>query len=156
MYDTQIRNCKDRGYSLPKYTKEEFKKWLLENSTFICLYQEWVNSNYQKELKPSIDRLNDYKTYSFDNIQIITWKENRIKAYKSMKEGGNNKNNKAVDWFTAEGIFIKRFHSINEAERQTGIKALVIHKHCEKLVTPRKYKPFWKYSLIPNDNSEQY
>lgn len=73
-----------------------------------------------------------------------------------MMNGDNNKRNVAVDWFSPDGKLIARYHSMNEAQRQTGISSLIISRHCRGLVKPRKYKTFWKYSANPNNNSEQY
>jgi len=46
------------------------------------LYNNWVKHGYDKWYKPSVDRLNDDKGYSFSNIQLVTWKENSDKQHK--------------------------------------------------------------------------
>lgn len=79
MYHHQkSRNLKnhfgDIGYSL----KEFHEKFLLDK-LFNRLYTEWVKSNYQKALKPSVDRINHKKGYTIDNIHMLTWSENRFK-----------------------------------------------------------------------------
>jgi len=42
-------------------------------------YLEWGNSGF-REKSPSIDRIDSTKGYTKDNIQIISWKANRLKA----------------------------------------------------------------------------
>ena len=39
-----------------------------------------------RETSPSIDRIDSTKGYTPDNIQIISWKANRIKGYASIQE----------------------------------------------------------------------
>ena len=46
---------------------------------FNRLYQEWVKSNYNKQFKPSIDRISNKTHYTKRNIQWLTWAENRYK-----------------------------------------------------------------------------
>lgn len=48
-------------------------------SKFERLYDEWVKSNYHKQLKPSIDRISNKYGYTLSNIQWLTWAENRYK-----------------------------------------------------------------------------
>jgi hypothetical protein len=76
IYKTQKRNNRLRGHGEMPYTKDELKSWLYENG-FKALYDEWVSCDHAKESKPSIDRINDFNGYSFDNIKLVTWKQNR-------------------------------------------------------------------------------
>jgi hypothetical protein len=46
---------------------------------------EW-NSTGFRETSPSIDRVDSTKGYTKENIQIISWKANRIKGYASIEE----------------------------------------------------------------------
>lgn len=39
-----------------------------------------------RENSPSIDRIDSSKGYTLDNIQIISWKANRIKSYATVEE----------------------------------------------------------------------
>jgi len=58
-----------------------FYEWIYNNSNnFETLFNNWINSNYNKMLIPSIDRINPIKTYLKDNIQLMTWDENKKKA----------------------------------------------------------------------------
>ena len=75
IYKTQVSNSKRRGHELPEYTKEQLFEWLYNNG-FKELYDIWKNSNFDKKLKPSCDRQDDYKNYSLDNIKLTTWDNN--------------------------------------------------------------------------------
>jgi hypothetical protein len=48
----------------------------LSIKNFKVLYKNWVKSGYEKNFRPSVDRLDSTKGYSFDNIRLVTWKEN--------------------------------------------------------------------------------
>jgi len=121
IYAHQRYRSKRRGYIPPTYSKDELKDWLFNKSKFILLYEEWVKSNYDKNMKPSCDRLDDYKSYSLDNIQLMTWGENNTKGYRDKKEGKNNKCNKSVSKYSKDGKFIESYHSISHASRGTEI-----------------------------------
>mgnify|MGYP002640398744 CR=1 FL=1 len=75
IYKTQRRNSESRKMLPPSYSKEELKDWLYSND-FKRLYDEWVDSGFKKEIKPSVDRRDDFKPYSFDNIRLVTWADN--------------------------------------------------------------------------------
>ena len=46
---------------------------------------EWNGKGF-RETSPSIDRIDSTKGYTKDNVQIISWKANRIKGYASIEE----------------------------------------------------------------------
>jgi hypothetical protein len=46
---------------------------------------EW-NGNGFRETSPSIDRIDSSRGYTKDNIQIISWKANRIKGYATVED----------------------------------------------------------------------
>ncbi len=120
IYGHQRRNARDRQYSLPDYTNDELRKWVNNKPEFHRLYELWKISGYEKKLTPSLDRIDDYKSYTFDNIQITTWAENRSKAHSDRKNGINNKRSKAVDQYSIDGEFIDTYYSANEAGRRIG------------------------------------
>lgn len=87
IYNAQKVNSKKRKHNPPSYTKKELENYLLSNPTYINIYTNWVNNDYDKDLRPSIDRLDDFKGYSFNNIQIITVSQNREKQYNDIRLG---------------------------------------------------------------------
>lgn len=124
MYSSMRGNSRKRNMELPLYSKEEFRDWLLSQCNFNYIITEWEKDNYSKNLKPSVDRIDDYKGYEFYNIRLSTWIENKNKGHKDRRLGINNKRNTHVtqlDKFT--NSIIAEYHSMMEAQRNTGILA---------------------------------
>ncbi len=69
IYSRQKINSRKRNHPLPSYSKSELKEWMY-NEGFKLLYDNWLASDFSKWLKPSCDRLDDYKGYSFDNMRL--------------------------------------------------------------------------------------
>lgn len=81
MYKNQRSNAIQRGHELPNYDYEWLKEWLYNQELFHKLYEDYKNSGYKKDLCPSVDRINHLKTYSKDNIQLMTWEQNNYKGH---------------------------------------------------------------------------
>ncbi|RDY58016.1 hypothetical protein [Flagellimonas nanhaiensis] len=76
IFYTQKRKSKLRGHPSPKYNINEFIQNSLLDRDFNLLFENWKKSNFIKSLKPSCDRLEDHKGYSFENTQWVTWEYN--------------------------------------------------------------------------------
>ena len=113
IWDSQKLSCKLRGHDQPKYSKQELSNWILNHPLFDFLFQKWKESGYLKQFKPSIDRLNDFKTYSFDNICLTTFKENEIKGHKDRHLGKGTQGSlcKPVCQYDLDGNFIQEYPS---------------------------------------------
>jgi len=118
----QHTSSRYRGHAKPDYNIAELREWMYSQPHFDELYDNWVASGYKKDLIPSCDRLDDYKPYTLDNLQLITWKENNAKSHIDMRNGLNNKQSKAVNQLDMDGSFIKRHYSQSSAFRLTGIR----------------------------------
>ncbi len=79
IYAHQLSRSRERWLDYPEYSLRELQDVYLNDIKFNRIYNEWIKSGYTKEMKPSIDRINNKKWYSLDNIQILTWKDNRYK-----------------------------------------------------------------------------
>lgn len=123
MFNHQKQASKMRGICLPSYTKQELTKHLKNNLFFQVIYDEWVDSGYNKWLRPSVDRIDDFLPYSFDNILITTWRENFKKQNQDLKSatGTTGLHCRAIIQTTLDGNFVAEFHSIIAAKRKTGI-----------------------------------
>ena len=121
IYNTQKRNSRTKGFPVPKYNRKELKEWLFSQPVFHDLYDNWVKSNYDTWSRPSCDRIDDYKGYSLDNIQLMTWRQNLNKSHRDRINGVNNKTNKSVKQYSLYGVFLQKFHSLTEAHRVTGV-----------------------------------
>lgn len=130
MYTIQKESSNRRGYSLPDYSKQDLVKWALSQDIFHETYDNWVNSGYRKELKPSFDRKNDYESYVFSNLQIVTLEQNYKKAQSDRKNGINNKHSKSVVGKHLITKDILEFPSQNIAARFLGIKSARVSECC--------------------------
>ena len=117
LYFRQKQSSKSRGHAPPEYTCEELKAWALYQDSFKCLFDAWVISGYDKNLTPSVDRLDDTRGYSLDRIQLVTWRENKLKGESDRRNGVSVRNHKAVLQFGIDGKFIAKHHSSGAAER---------------------------------------
>lgn len=107
------------------------------------LYNNWVDSWYIKDLRPSIDRIDNYKWYSYDNIQLMTWKENNEKRLSDLRECKLihwNKPQKAVKWINKITWEVVEYKSIHQAERLKWINNANIVECCKW-----KRKSAWGY-----------
>ena len=121
IYSNQKRRSKIRNHPAPpSYTKEELKEWLYSQKRFHELFDQWKASGFKKDLFPSCDRLDDYKSYSLDNLRLVTWEENNRKGHEDRKAGLNNKGSKAVVGVHMETGERFQFYSISEASRKTS------------------------------------
>ena len=111
IYKAQKSNSKQRGHKPPDYSIDILKDWLLKQSNFDTLLLNWLESDLEIDLKPSIDRINEDKGYTISNIRLITWRENYLKSRNRSKE---------VMQISFDGKTINKFKSISEASRITG------------------------------------
>ena len=140
IYNDQKKANKRRKHGRMKYSQIDLFNWLDGNVRFDSLYKAWVKSGYIKDLKPSLDRTDDYKGYSLDRLIITTWGEHNRKSYEDKKNGVNTKQCKAVNQFTRFGVLIETFYSMAEAQRRTGVRDDYISRCCTK--------PFGKFNKL--------
>jgi len=130
IYGAQKRSSGKRGHIMPAYTNCELQGWVFSQPNFNQLFNNWKASNYETNLSPSCNRLDDYKPYTLDNLELITWQENNKKHWADRKNGINNKHNKAVLQYTKDGVFIMEYYSMSDASRQTKTHVSGISKCC--------------------------
>lgn len=115
IFNGQLQSSKARKHIPPTYTEEELRQWIEQQPHFHSLLQSWIASKYDRWLKPSVDRLNDDLGYSFDNIQLMTWRENFNKKKQDMVLVGDSSCRKVIQY--QDGIQIAVHHSLHEAAR---------------------------------------
>lgn len=145
IWDSQKLSCKLREMEEPKYSKEWFFNWCLSQKEFHTIYDNWVKSGYIKKEKPSVDRLDNFETYTKTNIEMVTWGENDRRANEDTIKGKMRYDYVGVKQFTLEGEFIREFFNTREAERVTGIAYQNIWKVCND---KRKHAGgfYWRYT----------
>ncbi len=133
IYNSQRDNSKKRNHPLPAYTKKELSDWLLNDWLFNLLYDNWANCGFQKSMKPSIDRENDFLSYSFHHqLFIITWGENRTKGHSDRAKGAGTQGSlcKKIYQLSRDGEIVSKHHSQAEASRETGVRQSDISACC--------------------------
>lgn len=76
-------------------SKEEFLNFAYsDSSNYLYLYENWVKSNFNSKLVPSIDRIDCSKGYSIDNIQFLTRSDNSKKSNVEYKRNPPKAQNK--------------------------------------------------------------
>ena len=120
MYSGCISRTKKKGFASVSFTKEELEKWVYSCKEFHTLYDKWVLEDYPTALKPSLDRLDDYKGYSLDNIRIVTANTNVKRYYSDAINGINTKSAKPVEQYSLDGEYIRTFHSLSAAARSVN------------------------------------
>lgn len=127
IYHKQIERCNKKNLPLPEYSLIELHEMFLKNSLYLELYDKWIMSGRQYYDKPSIDRKDPDKGYAKDNIQIMTWGENR--------EKGDFENavrfTTAIEMFDRDSNKIREFESIKEAVKETGLHQGLIVMVCQ-------------------------
>jgi hypothetical protein len=121
VYSSVRYKSKRRGEEYPSFTKKELIQWLIS----MGLQQMWITyaeSGYNKDLKPSIDRLDDYGVYEFYNMRLVTWRENLIAGVngkKHHKNCHNKQNEKAINLLTGSNIGITKvnFSSVKDCAK---------------------------------------
>ena len=132
---SSIRHKSKRNWGiLPDITKEELRKWLYING-LKSMWITYLESGCNKDLRPSVDRINDYGYYEFDNMQLITWRENHIKGVNGIKHNNNSKNQnltKPVFIWDKCGNLVKECKNYKEASIFLGCHLVSISRAITK------------------------
>lgn len=64
-------------------SKDDFLDWAIDHPTFKVLFSEWVESEYNRKLTPSVDRIDSTKGYEIDNMEWVTHSVNSSRGSKS-------------------------------------------------------------------------
>lgn len=130
LYNGMVSRTKRKNHPLIEFSKEDFRIWLLNVTNFQKLYEAYQESNYNKLYKPSVDRIDDYKPYIFDNMQVVSWLDNYKKSRIDAKNGNNTKNCRAVLQLDKNSNLIKEHFSMADAGKQTNISWQSISACC--------------------------
>lgn len=106
-----------RGHAIPNYTLEDLREWVYSQPNWNTLYNNWVESGYDIQEKPSCDRNNDFLPYTLDNLTLMTWRENREKSSADRKSGTDLRTCSSIIGTCVETGVETLFHSKREADR---------------------------------------
>jgi hypothetical protein len=129
IYLRQKSSSIKRGMGDLCYSRKQLSSWIINNKHFNDIYNKWVLSDYDADLTPSIDRINNNIGYSLSNITLVTWAENRTKNHLDRKNG-NDSVCKKIAQFTLHGLLVSKYVSISEASRITGYSTSKISMAC--------------------------
>jgi hypothetical protein len=132
VYGGQKKSSKNRRMAAPNYTFERLNEWANKNG-YYALWCQWNWSGFERQYSPSPDRIDDYKSYTLDNLRLITFRDNCKKAYSDQRNGINNKNSKPIRQLL-NGEEISKFYSLAQAERETGVG----HSHISRCCTGKR------------------
>ncbi len=118
MYGNQRGSSRARNHSMPNYTGVQLKDWLFKQPRFETLYEEWVESGFERNKTPSCDRLDDSKPYTLNNLQLTTAYINNKKQSLQRKYGSDLRVCRPVTQMDLLGNELAKFHSIAEAKRR--------------------------------------
>ena len=99
------------------FTLKEFHQRYLQDSEYQYLVNEWRKRGFKKVDKPSLDRKNCKKGYTFENTQMMTWEENEFK--RSALDGKLGRK-PAVLQLVGNKV-IKRFQSQRHVVKEMGV-----------------------------------
>lgn len=122
-YKNQISNSKSRSAPRPEYSFEEFETWSkMEGSGFPVLWRAFKRSGFRSDLLPSLDRVDSLGDYTWDNVEWVTWKENRRRQAEDREKGKGSSGLQCQPCYRleADGSY-QTFISIAEAKRKTNI-----------------------------------
>lgn len=144
IYKTQKRHNKLRGHGGMPYTKDDLSLWLYSNG-FKVIYDSWAESGWVKSKKPSVDRVDDFKGYSFDNIKLGTWQDNRGHQARDIVNGVGTSGARCKKVFQYDGVknLIATYVSYSQAARTMGYS---LEYQIKKQVKCRAGY-YWSYSL---------
>jgi hypothetical protein len=70
---------------LPILDRESFYEWAKSHETFWKMFKIWTNSNYDRKLCPTVDRIDPRKGYELSNMQWLTHSENSARTRNNHK-----------------------------------------------------------------------
>ena len=153
VYGRMRLSSRERNHNPPQFTKVELKEWVIERG-IEKLLKNWVDNECAKDLTPSINRLNDYIGYQFNNMELTIWKDNNKQGRGSIKTkelvhsklGNIAKKmfSKPVIKSDLDGKVLALYPSAREAARQNDTDSGSIAKVCRgEKITHHKHK--WSY-----------
>ena len=110
IYSNQVYRCTRRkNWTPPTYTREWLYGWAMNNN-FMEFFNAWISKGRDINYTPSVDRIDSNISYTEDNIQLMTWKDND-------KKGAREKS-KVVFLYNHYGLPLRKFNTITEAKKE--------------------------------------
>jgi hypothetical protein len=111
----RITNPKSRDakryYGMELCDRDTFIYYFLTDENFIRIYSAWPDTGYAFGDAPTVDRIDNERGYSMDNIQFLTHRDNTLKDMVR----------KPILMFDKQGNFIKEYTCKWRASLELGI-----------------------------------
>ena len=122
LYNGMQTRSRIRGHDL-KFTAREFQLWCKEQPDYLENCDKWFEDGRQaySKLKPSCNRRNDSKPYSFDNMEMITWGEH-LKYTSSSRLVGIGKNNGLIPVMVIDSSGMEVYEATSASDAVRWIK----------------------------------
>ena len=153
MYRNQVEHSKFRGHPAPSYTLEEFKTWLDSSTEYKTLYESYKVSGYSKELVPSVDRIDNTKPYTFDNIELVTFKENIRRHGEDIKDAIGVPV-VAINKYT--GKVIAEFSSQSDAAKLLEVSPKKLYSKVDSVLTYGWLATIGEYQIVSVKNYNKF
>lgn len=116
LYAKIRERSKRNGRQNDEFTLAEFRAWLTSTNIH-RLFRGWEKCGYETHRRPSVDRIDPLRGYTFDNMQVVTARENRVKgdAEKMVLWG------KPVHQLSMSGVVLAKYPNIHTAMEITKI-----------------------------------
>lgn len=103
-------------YKKDSFTLEQFRLWV-KTTNFEKLFDTWKRNGHRRDDRPSVDRIDVLKGYSFGNMRITTCRDNYLKGFteKTILFG------RPVYQLSKNGKKLAKYESITIASLATGI-----------------------------------
>lgn len=114
------------------YSLRELHARFMIEPKFNRLFIEWIKSGWDKQFKPTIDRINYKEPYTMRNVHSLSWSDNRYKQRMELKD------TRAEEVFMIKGdrivnVFSSQRHAVNATGlNQSGISMCLtgIRNYC--------------------------
>lgn len=84
-FGVQTRHYHLYSHIINVIDRKEFYEWSKSSPAFASLWDNWISSNYDRRLTPSVDRIDSKGEYVIENMQWITNSENSSKGAKNKR-----------------------------------------------------------------------
>ena len=125
LYNKIKERSAKRGWPVP-FSLGGFQQWFMQQTDLKYLMFAWKRNGYKSPWRPSVDRIDSKKPYSFSNMRLITWRANREKG-----DFENSQITTEVIQISLTGKVISVYDSIKEAVKQTGCHQGLISACCQ-------------------------